>query len=108
QSMSQALADVPKYYSTPVYNAACADQIKYQITEQLVQRFKREGYRVNDINGARVEFDDGWGLVRASSNLPQLVLRFEARTPERLAEIEAIFRGFLSEYDAVSPEWETG
>ncbi len=108
QPLSQALSDVPKYYSTPVYNAACSDLLKYQITDELVARLKREGYKVNDINGARVEFDDGWGLVRASSNLPQLVLRFEAKTPERLAEIEAMFRGLLSEYDAVSQKWETG
>ncbi len=108
ESVSQALADVPRYYSTPVYNAPCPDQVKYEITEQLVQRFKREGYRVIDISGARVEFEDGWGLVRASSNLPQLVLRFEARTPERLREIEAMFRGILEDYEAVGREWETG
>src|SRR5215831_2042411 len=108
QSMSQALADIPHYYSTPVYNAPCADQVKYDITEHLVARFKREGYRVIDISGARVEFEDGWGLVRASSNLPQLVLRFEAKTPERLRDIESMFRGILDEYEAVGREWETG
>jgi phosphomannomutase / phosphoglucomutase len=108
ETMSQALQDIPHYYSTPVYNAACADQVKYQITEQLVQRFKREGYNVIDISGARVEFGDGWGLVRASSNLPQLVLRFEAKTPERLREIEHMFRTILEEYEAVSRQWETG
>jgi phosphomannomutase/phosphoglucomutase len=106
--MSEALSDIPKYYASPVYNAPCSDLIKYEITELLVQRFKREGYRVIDINGARVEFGDGWGLVRASSNLPQLVLRFEAGTPERLVEIEAMFRAILSEYPDVSSSWETG
>ena len=48
-------------------------------------------YRVIDIDGARVEFGDGWGLVRASNTQPVLVVRFEARTPERLEEIRRIF-----------------
>ncbi|HXS09214.1 MAG TPA: phosphomannomutase/phosphoglucomutase, partial [Candidatus Krumholzibacteria bacterium] len=62
--------------------------------------------RVVDINGARVIFDDGWGLVRASSNLPELVLRFEARTPQRLQEIKDTFRGYLAKYPEADPHWE--
>jgi phosphomannomutase/phosphoglucomutase len=61
---------------------------------------------VVDINGARVVFDDGWGLVRASSNLPELVLRFEAKTPERLNEIKKQFRGYLEKYPEVDRLWE--
>jgi len=106
--LSQLLADVPRYSSSPVYNAYCSDEEKYQIVEELVGKFKAQGYRVIEISGARVVFDDGWGLVRASSNLPQLVLRFEARTPERLAQIEQMFRTILRQYKSVGEKWETG
>jgi phosphomannomutase / phosphoglucomutase len=58
------------------------------------------------INGARVVFDDGWGLVRASSNLPELVLRFEAKTPERLAEIKTTFRRYLDRHPEIDRQWE--
>jgi len=61
---------------------------------------------VIDISGARVKFDDGWGLVRASSNEPVLVLVFEDRTEEGLDKIKAIFREKLNKYSEVSKEWK--
>jgi phosphomannomutase/phosphoglucomutase len=72
----------------------------------LTADLKQDFARVLDINGARVVFDDGWGLVRASSNLPELVLRFEAKTPERLNEIKQVFRGYLERYPEVDRHWE--
>jgi phosphomannomutase/phosphoglucomutase len=57
----------------------------------------RKDYNVIDIDGVRVLFDDGWGLVRASNTQPALVLRFEAMTAERLAEIRALVEGVLKE-----------
>jgi phosphomannomutase/phosphoglucomutase len=74
----------------------------------LTQEFKAEGYDVNDINGARVNFGDGWGLVRASSNLPVLVLRFEAKTHERVDEIMALFRLKFAKYPEIGEKWESG
>jgi phosphomannomutase/phosphoglucomutase len=53
-----------------------------------------------------VVFDDGWGLVRASSNLPELVIRFEAKTEERLNEIKETIRGYMNKYPEISREWE--
>jgi len=73
------------------------------VGEQLTQRFKAAGYKVIDLSGARVVFEDGWGLVRPSSNLPELVLRFEARTDSRLQEIQQMFRDILKEYPSVAP-----
>ena len=61
-----------------------------------------------DINGARVNFGDGWGLVRASSNLPVLVLRFEAKTEERVEELKALFREKFTRYPEIGSEWESG
>jgi phosphomannomutase/phosphoglucomutase len=107
-TMSQVLATVPKWYSSPVYNAYCEDSEKYKIAGELTDEFKKKGYRVIDLSGARVIFDDGWGLVRASSNLPQLVLRFEAKSPQRLPEIEKMFREILERYPSVGKKWETG
>lgn len=107
-TLSQILETAPKWYASPVYNAYCEDTEKYKIAQQLTERFKSEGYKVIELSGARVVFADGWGLVRPSSNLPQLVLRFEARTPERLEEIQEMFRGILATYPGVGTKWVTG
>ena len=66
----------------------------------LVKDFKQD-YQVIDIDGARVKFGDGWGLVRASNTQPVLVLRFEAKTKQRLREIIDIFKSKLRQYPAV-------
>lgn len=106
--LSEIMQDVPRWFSSPVYNAFCPDEEKYKVAQQITDRLKAEGYRVIELSGARVEFGDGWGLVRASSNLPQLVLRFEGKTEQRLKEIEQMFRDILKEYPSVETEWETG
>lgn len=115
QPLSKIIAETPYYVSTPTYSAECqdtdgkkADVYKYWIVDELTQYFKSEGYEVIDINGVRVSFPDGsWGLVRASSNLPTLVMRFEAKSQERLEEIIRIFRKQLDKFPGVSKEWHT-
>jgi phosphomannomutase/phosphoglucomutase len=94
------LADVPRYYSTPEIRIDCPDEEKFQIVSELVKYFK-EQYEVVDVDGARILFGDGWGLVRASNTQPALVLRFEARTPERLEEIKGIVVSKLSEVSGI-------
>lgn len=106
--LSEYVTDVPKWFSSPVYNVHCSDEDKYRVGEQLTQRFKAAGNKVIDLSGARVVFEDGWGLVRPSSNLPELVLRFEARTESRVKEIQQMFRDILKEYPSVGTEWKTG
>ncbi len=112
ERFSELLAETPSYHSTPTLQAYCDDRLKYQVVVELVQAFQREGKKVvtfEDLKlGGRVEFPDGWGLIRASSNLPVLVLRFEATTPERLDEIVQMFREKLEQYPEVSKEWESG
>ena len=104
--LSELVAGTPRYVTSPEIAAHCADDRKYGVVDALVAEFKREfGERVNDINGARVDFEDGWGLVRASSNLPELVIIFEARTEPRLREIRAVFRARLGAYPEIDPEW---
>ena len=102
----ESFATTPPYLTSPELAAHCADDCKYRVVDELVAEFKREyGERVNDINGARVDFGDGWGLVRASSNLPELVIIFEARTEARLREIRAVFRDKLDAHREIDPAW---
>lgn len=103
--VSEIIKDTPYYISTPTIDVECPDDKKYGIVEKLTEEFKRDFDHVIDINGARVTFDDGWALVRASSNLPILVLRFEARTEERLEELKKLFRGYMDKYPDISKEW---
>ncbi|MDR1422056.1 MAG: phosphomannomutase/phosphoglucomutase [Coriobacteriales bacterium] len=104
--LSAVIASMPQYVTSPEIKAECSDVEKYRIVEDVTALFKeRYPGRVNDINGARVRFEHGWGLVRASSNLPELVLIFEADTEEHLREIYATFREVLSAYDAVDTAW---
>lgn len=86
---SSLLADVPDLCSTPEIRVDCPDAIKFRVVGQAVADLKKK-YEVVDIDGARVQFPDGWGLVRASNTQPVLVMRFEAKTESRLAEIRAI------------------
>jgi len=85
----ELLADVPKAYNTPEIRVDCPDDRKFSIVEKVKESFRRE-YPIVDVDGVRVLFPDGWGLLRASNTQPALVLRFEARTPERLEEIRAL------------------
>ncbi|MEJ2720168.1 MAG: phosphomannomutase/phosphoglucomutase, partial [bacterium] len=103
--VSEIIADTPYYVSTPTIDVDCPDDVKYQIVDKLTAEFKRDFDKVIDINGARVTFEDGWGLVRASSNLPILVLRFEAKTQERLDEIKSLFRGYMDKYPEIGKIW---
>ncbi|HHV59451.1 MAG TPA: phosphomannomutase/phosphoglucomutase [Clostridiaceae bacterium] len=103
----ELLKDFPHYVTSPEIKAHCPDNVKYGVVDRIVEDFKAEFKdRVNDINGARVTFDNGWGLVRASSNLPELVLIFEGKTGEDMRKIKGIFREKLSKYKEISQEWE--
>ena len=100
------LADAPQYVTSPEINADCADEVTYEVMERVVADLKEAfGERVNDINGARVSFDDGWGLVRPSSNLPELVLVFEGRTEAAMNRIKEDFRTRLAAYPEIGSTW---
>lgn len=105
--LSEIVDSTPYYISTPTIQVTATDEEKYHVVDALVKEFKEEGYNVNDINGARVYIDEGWGLVRASSNTPTLVLRFEAKTQEGLEKIKTIFKEKLDKFEVVSKEWDS-
>jgi phosphomannomutase/phosphoglucomutase len=94
RTIAEHLADVPRFVSTPELRVDCPDDIKFDIVARAVEHF-RGRYQVIDIDGVRMLFGDGWGLIRASNTQPVLVLRFEARTEERLAAIRAEVEGWL-------------
>lgn len=105
--LSQLLADLPHYYTTAETRIPCKDdQAKFAVVTHLVDKF-RQNYEVIDVDGMRVLFPDGWGLVRASNTQPVLVARCEAKTPEGLQEISTIIKNAIRQYKEVGDfEWE--
>jgi len=89
KTISGLLEGVPQTVSTPEIRVDCPDEIKFEVVNKATEAFKKS-YEVIDIDGARIVFDDGWGLVRASNTQPALVLRFEASSKKRLDEIRSI------------------
>lgn len=83
------LADLPPSFTTPEIRVDCPDELKFRIAERVRDYF-RDRYEIVDVDGVRVKFPEGWGLVRASNTQPILVLRFEAKTQEKLAEYRAL------------------
>jgi phosphomannomutase/phosphoglucomutase len=108
--LSEIVRELPHYITSPVWHAPCAEDTKHRVVEKLVQSFKEEfgEKRVIDVDGARVLLDEGWGLVRVSSNLPALVLVFESKTSEGLKKVEKLFRGKLARFSEVGKEWTSG
>lgn len=100
KTLSEISAEIPSFESTPEIRVEATDEDKFKIVEELATFFKAQ-YETIDIDGVRVLFGDGWGLVRASNTQPVLVLRFEAKTRERLQEIINIFTAKLQEYPSV-------
>ena len=90
KSIKDLLAGVPPMVSTPEIRLDCPDDKKFQIVAEMAEEFKKD-HQVIDVDGARVLFDGGWGLVRASNTQPVLVFRFEAQGEERLEQIRQIF-----------------
>src|SRR3989338_3910542 len=99
RKLSELLADVPKTYATPEIRVDCPDEEKFKIVEDVTQYFKSR-YTTSDIDGVRIEFGDGWGLVRASNTQPILVSRFEATSEKRLAEIRKLVEDKIAEFSA--------
>lgn len=96
QPLSKLLADLPQTFSTPEIRVECSDDRKFKIA-QRAQEFFRKHYEVIDVDGVRIQFPEGWGLIRASNTQPALVLRFEAKSAQRLEEYRAIVEGKLKE-----------
>ncbi|MCK4412768.1 MAG: phosphomannomutase/phosphoglucomutase [Candidatus Eisenbacteria sp.] len=101
EPLSVQIDRIPFYVNSPEIRVSCADEAKFRIVEEVSEHFQRD-HEVITIDGARVLFGEGWGLLRASNTQPVLVLRFEAQTPEALAAIEGTFREILARYPEVT------
>ena len=100
KKVSEMLADLPETAYTPEIRIDCPDDQKFKIVRELTEIF-REKYEVIDIDGVRVNFDDGWALIRASNTQPVLVLRLEAVTKDRLKELVAVIKKQTDKYKPV-------
>jgi phosphomannomutase/phosphoglucomutase len=94
QSVKQMMSDVPKFVSTPEIRVDCPDDVKFGVVEKAKAHFAST-HKVINVDGVRVLFGDGWGLIRASNTQPVLVMRFEARTEQHLEAIRGEMEGWL-------------
>ncbi len=102
KKLSELLSDLPELENTPEIRLECSDEEKFGIVEKVKEHFEAE-HEVIDVDGARINFEDGWGLVRASNTQPVLVLRFEAASKESLEKIKREVAEVLGKYVDTSP-----
>jgi phosphomannomutase/phosphoglucomutase len=95
-SLTALLADLPPVHTTPELRVDCPDALKFQVVERVRERL-RASYPVNDVDGVRAQFAEGWGLVRASNTQPALVLRFEATSAAKRDEYRGLVEGIVEE-----------
>ena len=100
--LSTLLADLPLTVSTPEIRVDCPDDLKFQVVEEAKKQLARE-HKIIDIDGVRVLFPDGWGLIRASNTQPALVLRFEATSEAALQKIRDVVEAQVKKYAAGGP-----
>jgi phosphomannomutase/phosphoglucomutase len=106
QKLSGLLSNVPQYYQTAETRVPCPDRDKFRVVELLREKM-RQTYEVIDIDGARVVYPDGWGLVRASNTQPVIVARCEAQTQAGLERITSELKTLLSSFPEVGVfDWE--
>ena len=96
--LSSMLDDVKKYYSTPEIKIPVPDELKFTIVEKIKEYSLSKGYKTLTIDGSKSKFSDGFALVRASNTGPNITMRFEATTKERLEEIKEEFTKELNKY----------
>ncbi|MBN1546159.1 MAG: phosphomannomutase/phosphoglucomutase [Syntrophaceae bacterium] len=96
KKLSDLVSDVPKTYTTPEIRLDCPDAIKFKVVDAVKADLQKQ-YDLIDIDGLRVDFHNGWGLLRASNTQPVLVLRFESTTEKGLQEIRQTFEAALAE-----------
>ena len=99
KSVSMLLNNIEKFITTKEIKVRVTDESKFKIVEYVKEYAKEKGYMFYDIDGVRIEFPDGFALVRASNTGPDLTLRFEARTEERLNEIKEEFKNIIINFN---------
>lgn len=97
QSLAELLSDVPVTYSSPELRFDTVEEKKFALVQRCTEKLKAKGLELITVDGVRATWPDGWGLIRASNTTPILVVRYEAKTKERLAEIQALIDGTIHE-----------
>ena len=95
KTITELLEGINKYYSTPEIKIVSTDDEKFKVIESVKEYCINKGYKINDIDGVRAEFDNGWALVRASNTGPNITARFEGKTEEDMMKIEEEFMKLL-------------
>jgi phosphomannomutase/phosphoglucomutase len=90
KKLSELLSDLPEAVYTPEIRIDCPDDIKFKLADLACERFKALGYEIVTIDGVRILFEDGWGLIRASNTQPVLVTRFESSCQENLKKNQEV------------------
>jgi len=99
--LSAHLAPIPQRPVTPEIEFPCPDERKFAVIKEATKYFQKDlGLDVVTIDGARIEFPDGWGLLRASNTSPKLVMRVEADTPKRMREIQTLIETKVKELNS--------
>ena len=93
RTVAELLADLPPSVTTPEIRVDCPDEVKFAVADRVRDHFRTSGLAIIDVDGVRVKFPRGWGLLRASNTQPVLVMRFEAQTRAELAEYQATVEG---------------
>lgn len=88
KNITEMLADVNTYYATPEIRVKSTETQKFEVVEAVKAHFRNK-YPINDVDGARILYPDGWALVRASNTGPELIVRCEGNTPEALETIKS-------------------
>lgn len=96
--LSDLLKDIPSSATTPEIRIPCPDERKFALIDEAMAHYRGEGYEIIDVDGIRIQFKDGWGLLRASNTQPALVLRFEASGEARLQEIRELIEAWLRQH----------
>jgi len=105
EPLSVLLASIPHYPITPEVHVEAPDAVKFDVVRQVAEQFQRR-FHVIDVDGARVLFPDGWGLIRASNTQPAIVLRAEAKDEAALARIKTAIEEALARFPQISrPVW---
>ncbi len=91
RGISELVAEFPRYHSAPEIKLACADEHKFAVMDRIREHFERR-FELVDLDGLRLEFEDGWASVRASHTTPNIALVFEAATPGRIEELKTVVR----------------
>ena len=99
EKLSDLFKDYPKYYASEEIKISSTETKKFEVAEKIKQYVKEKNYPYNDIDGVRIQFTNGWALVRASNTGPNIIFRGEAQTPEALKALQDLFIPLIKEYN---------